>query len=85
MDRVLREKIVAEVRKGVQEAYETYNERWVTGKTLATYFETMTAGWLKMYGAKLPRRRSSSGTKAPWIYPLHQIQRMVSERDIELL
>ena len=90
MDRLLREQIVAEVRRNVQEAYETYNEKWVTGKTLGEYVETMTAAWLKSYGNRLPRRRTvmkgedGRSVCSPFIYPLHRIQRMVENNEIYL-
>ena len=55
MDRLLREQIVAEVSRNVREAYEIYNEKWVTGKTLGEYVETMTAAWLKSYGNRVKK------------------------------
>jgi hypothetical protein len=73
-----------------REAYETYNEKWVTGRTLGEYIETMTAAWLKSYGNRLPRRRTVMKTddgksvSSPFVYPLHRIQRMIENNEIYL-
>ncbi len=73
-----------------REAYETYNEKWVTGRTLGEYIETMTAAWLKSYGNRLPRRRTvmiddnGKSVSSPFVYPLHRIQRMIENNEIYL-
>ena len=90
MDRVLRQEAIAMFERVAREAYETYNEKWVTGRTLGEHIETMTAAWLKSYGNRLPRRRTvmkgddGKSVSSPFVYPLHRIQRMIENNEIYL-
>ena len=58
MDRLLRNEIVAEVRKSMTEILEVANERWLTGDELCEQFQMFSKGWLKAYGDRLPRQRA---------------------------
>lgn len=91
MDRLLRAQIVAEVNASVATALETYNEEWVNGEQLISYFGMFTKGWLKSYGHLLPRTRAevqkADGTKCTtaWAYPRHKIARMIEKGEIKQL
>ena len=90
--------ILSLVRTGIEKAVagllakrEEDEERWVTGKTLGSYIETMTESWLKDYGQTLPRTRAEiensdgSMTTGHWLYPLHKIERMLWNGEIKRL
>lgn len=90
--------IMCLVRNGIEKAVtgllakrEEDEERWVTGKTLGSYIETMTDNWLKEYGQTLPRTRAEiengdgSLTTGHWLYPLHRIERMLWNGEIKKL
>lgn len=89
MDKLLRTEIVAEVRRGMREALEVANERWINAEELCNQFQMFSPSWLKTNGHLLPRTRAevtdangnTSGTR--WAYPQHQIARMIAENTIK--
>ena len=91
MDKQLRKEICSEVRASVEQAMETYQERWVTGDTLQQHIEVFTKAWLKAYGKSLPRTQAAvtlsdgSTKRTMWVYPLHRIQRMIENGQIKQL
>lgn len=97
-DRTLVNSIIGLVNRGIEKAVagilakrQEDEERWVTGKTLGTYIETMTDSWLKDNGHTLPRTRAEienedgSVTTGHWLYPLHAIEKMLWNGDIKHL
>ena len=89
MDRLLRNEIVAEVRKSMTEILESANEKWLTGDELCEQFQMFSPGWLKAYGDRLPRQRAEvmdGCTKVSrWAYPQHKIARMINDGTIKNL
>ena len=90
MDRLLRQEIVSEVRRSMEEILEVANERWLTGEELCAQFQMFSPSWLKSYGQFLPRQRSEvtkDGKTAAsrWAYPQHKIARMIQNGDIKSL
>ena len=91
MDRQLRAEIVATVKRSLQEAMETYDERWLTDEQICEYIGVMSKRWLRDHGDILPRTRmewtDSKGGKhaSSWLYPLHKIQAMIADGRIKEL
>ena len=90
MDRLLRAEIVAEVKRGMADALEVANERWLSGDELCQQFAMFTPSWLKTYGKFLPRQRAEVNedgktTTSRWAYPQHKIARMIAENSIKNL
>lgn len=90
MDRLLRAEIVAEVKRGMAEALEVANERWMSADELCAQFAMFTPSWLKTYGKFLPRQRAEvidgeKITSTRWAYPQHKIARMIAENTIKNL
>ena len=91
IDKLLRTEIIAEVKRGMREALEMANERWITSDELCNQFQMFNKSWLKNYGHLLPRTRAEvtdadgniTGTR--WAYPQHQIARMIAENEIKKL
>ena len=87
MDKVLRAEIVAEVRK----AMTTFTEKWVTAETLCEHIETLTPRFLKNHGHIFNRTRiewtDRQGDRhvQGWLYPLHEIQKMIEDGRIKEL
>ncbi len=88
IDRQLRQEIVQEFRR----CMEGLNERYVTAETLCQHVETLTPDWLKRNGSCFNRTKvvwtDGEGTqhsKGPWLYPLHEIIRMVQDGSIKEL
>lgn len=80
MDRLLREEIISEVKRATAEAFEVYNERYVTAKELMDQFGMITTDWLKKHGERLPRVKVPDSNRIA--YPLHKIARMVADGTI---
>ena len=78
-------------RRAAEEAYELYNEVWLTDEELCKYFGTLKKSWLERYGHSLPRKQprvtdergETHGNK--WLYPRNKIQRMFASGEIERL
>lgn len=90
MDRLLRAEIVAAVRQAQVELAEMYREEWVTADRLSEVMGMFSLAWLKRYGYLLPRERAEvvEGTEmhaTRWAYPLHKIQRMLTEGKLKEL
>ena len=91
MDRQLRTEIVATVKRSLQEALETYDERWLTDEQIGEYIGCLSKRWLRDHGDILPRTRmewtDSKGGKhaSSWLYPLHKIQAMIADGRIKEL
>lgn len=91
IDRQLRAEIVAETRKAIQEAYETYNEKWLKAEEVSQYISVMTPKWLESHGQMLPRTSpewiDDDGIlhKSPIMYPLHRLQAMMADGRIKEL
>ena len=90
MDRQLRAEIVAETRKAIQEAYETYNEKWLKASEVADYISVMTSRWLESHGEMLPRTaiewEDEEGHHiTSYMYPLHRLQAMMQDGRIKEL
>lgn len=81
MDRVLRSEIVNEVKRATIEAFELYNERYLTAEQLCDQFGMFTLSWLKTYGERLPRTKIGSSNR--WAYPQHKIARMIADGSIK--
>ena len=83
-DRMLRSEIVGEVRRAMREVVEQMEERWLTPDELSKQFAFFSKDWIRHYGHLLPRERvnvTGDGVDAStrWAYPMHKINRMVSE------
>lgn len=80
--------ILAKVAENVMQGY---NEKWVGAKTLAEHIETFTPRWLEDHGKALPRTqviyKDANGKEhaGNWLYPLHEIQRMMKTGEIKNL
>lgn len=86
MDRMLRQEIVREFRR----CMEGLNERYVTAETLCEHVETLTPEWLKRNGGCFNRTRvewtdKNGRHQQSWVYPLHEIIRMVQDGSIKEL
>ena len=89
-DPMLRSEIVEVVRAAMSEVMEQMEERWVTPKELSQQFAFFTKSWLEDFGHLLPRERVEvvgGGVDASthWSYPVHKINRMVSEGKFRML
>ena len=79
------------VRRTLEEQMEMYEEVWLTADELHKYFGTFTKSWLERYGHSLPRKQPQvfdemgAYHKTGYIYPKNQIQRMISNGQIEEL
>lgn len=79
------------VRRTLEEQMEMYNERWVRAEDLQSHFAMLTPSWVRRYGHALPRRlpqvtdESGEVHGRTYLYPVHQIQRMFANGDIEKL
>lgn len=91
MDKMFKKELIIEMRKAVQAAMEANHEIYVSGDRLATEIECFKKSWLKNYGQSLPRTRAVVKDKdgvaheGNWVYPLHQIKRMVANDEIKHL
>ncbi len=90
MDKMLRAEIIGEVRRAMKESMEMYSEQWVNADELCQKIGCISKGWIRLYGHSLPRERvvvtDSKGThQTGWCYPLHRIQRMMSNGDLTKL
>ena len=91
MDTKLRQQIVFEVREAFKQQAEQANEVWLSGEELIKRFQMFTKSWLKTYGSTLPRTQAVVTTAdgqahaTGWCYPMHKIQRMISEGTIKNL
>ena len=92
MDSKLRAEIVATVRQ----AMTTYAEKWVTAEVLCEHVGTLTPRFLKDHGQMFNRTRVEWNEKdadgnmrhvvsREWLYPLHEIQDMISSGKIKEL
>lgn len=85
IDKDTRLAIASAVREAQIEVAEIYNEKYVTGAELCRQIAMFSPNWLENFGWKLPRERievkcDDGKTRVTrWGYPLHQIQRMISE------
>lgn len=80
MDRAMKAEIVATVKSAMSEAFEMYNEKYITAKELTAQFSMITADWLKKNGERLPRVKVPDSNRVA--YPLHKIARMVADGSI---
>lgn len=90
MDAKLRNQILKEVASAVAVAMESYQEQWVTAQQLSKQIAFFTPSWLKSYGHMLPRERVTIASneethRTGWCYPLHKIQRMITNGDFRFL
>ena len=90
MDRQLRAEIVAETRRAIQEAYETYNEKWLRAGEVANHISVMTERWLESHGEMLPRTAvewtdDKGHHVSSYMYPLHRLQAMIADGRIKEL
>jgi hypothetical protein len=90
MDRILRSEILVEVKRGMMDALEVANEKWLTARELCDQFQMFTPSWLKAYGDRLPRtraeiKRGDKTTASRWAYPQHKIARMIYDGSIKNL
>jgi hypothetical protein len=89
-DRKLRKDIAAEVRFALQDVLTTLEERWLTAEELRKQF-AISEDWMKKYGEALPRETFIVKTldgkkhKSNWKYPLHKINQMIMNGDMEKL
>ncbi len=88
MDRLLRTAIAREVQRGVIDALETGNEKWITAKELCNQFQMLTPSWVKTYGHLLPRSRAGVNNgeatqHTRWAYPQHKIARLIAEGKLQ--
>ena len=66
-------------RRAAEEAYELYNEVWLTADELCKQFQMFSKDWVEKYGDILPRKRvkvthlngETRGTR--WAYTQHEI------------
>ena len=87
MDKLLRDEIVAEVKRSIAEVNEMYQEEWLTKEQLCETFPMFTSSWIKTFGEKsaIPRERISvqsedgSGVRSRYMYPKHKINRLITE------
>ena len=91
MDRQLKAEILSTMKQAMAEANETCNEKWLTDEQLCEHIGVFTKRWLKDHGHLLPRTRAEwrdengVGHNTSWIYPLHRIQRMITDGEIKKL
>lgn len=88
---MLKKELVIEMRNVMMAVMQQNHEQWVTGKQLAAQIGCFNETWLKNYGQSLPRTRAVVKDKdgvaheGNWVYPLHQIKRMVANDEIKHL
>lgn len=76
------------IKEGIADAYEVYNERYLSAKELCNQFQMFTPSWLKNYGHLLPRERQTAIAKDGRVvgtrygYPQHRIARMIADGSI---
>lgn len=91
MDRLLRAKIVAEVRQSMTELMEGYGETYLTAKELTAQYQMLTPEWLKRYGHLLPRVQAvvtdadGKEHRTGWGYARNKIAKMILDGSIERL
>ena len=90
IDRQLRKDIAAELHFALQDVLTTLEERWLTTEELRKQF-AISEDWMKKYGEALPRKAFIVKTldgkkhKSNYKYPLHQINQMIMDGDMEKL
>lgn len=83
--------VSAVVRRTIEEKLEMYEEVWLTADQMQKHFGTMKKSWLDRYGHSLPFRKQKvedeDGVEheSSRVYPLHKIQRMFANGEIEHL
>ena len=85
MEKKLREEIVKEVTKAVEQAMMKAEERWLTADELCKQFQMFNKDFVDKYGDCLPRKRvhvtfldgETRGTR--WAYPQHQIAMNIAD------
>lgn len=83
LDAQLRRMITAEVKAALAATMEEIEERWLTGDELIKQFGCFSKDWLKRYGHLLPRTHAAGSNR--WCYPVHKINRLISEGKISNL
>lgn len=90
IDKRLRDEILKEFSGDtIRYHYEVMNEVWLTAAKLSEQIQFFSKSWLEDYGHLLPREHvvyeDKYGVvhKTSWCYPLHRIQRMVAEGQID--
>lgn len=73
--------IVGTVTAAVAEALEVANEKWVSKDELCERIACFTPDWMKQHAQELPRTRAAYSNR--WCYPLHKINRLLSEGKIK--
>lgn len=65
----------------MSEVLEDMEERWLSPEELCKQFSFFTRDWLSKYGHLLPREKVGidGGPSTHYGYPLHRINRMISE------
>ncbi len=90
MDKQLKDEIVKVVSQATAQAYEVYNEKYLTPDALCEQFQMITPSWIKEHGHKLPRAKFTTKGKdgreksTRYGYPQHKIARMIAEGNIRI-
>ena len=88
MDKLLKDEIIATVKKAHMEVSQQNEEVWLESKAFLAQFQMFSKDWLEHYGWKLPRERvevtGDDGQKrvTRWAYPRNEIQRMIRNREL---
>ncbi len=88
MDKKLIDEIIKTVERSSAEAYETYNERFLSPQELCNQFQMITPSWIKDYGHLLPRCKIAVKTKTGrvvgtrYAYAQHKIAAMIARGEV---
>ena len=88
LDRQTRAMIADTIAKAVRQQMESYEERWVLAQELCELLPALSPDFLRRHGDSFPRKRfvveNDHGTyRSRFMYPLHRIERMISEQHHE--
>lgn len=83
-DSMLRAEIVGEVRRAMTVVMEEMDEKWISPEELSKQFYFFSPDWISKNGHLLPREKvkivgEGHVSSTRYGYPLHKINRMVSE------
>lgn len=91
LDQRMRMEILEAVRSSIGKILKEQDEVYLSSKELCKQFQCFTIGWLKTYGASLPRVQTSvvgkdgKVHKGGWAYPKHAIHEMIINNKIRNL
>lgn len=89
-DKETRKAISSSIERTLSKQFEMYEEEWLTDEKLTERLPMFTKEWMRRYASRLPRETvtfiDDEGNiigdikkKKNWMYPLHRIQRLISE------